>query len=317
MTAVYIIIGINTLFALFFYLMGLANSRSEMKFIAGVMLLTPPVGVICYIGQYLIRTLSFKPKQIPLDEVGFDKSRRDRLSEPDVEAEMQAVPLEELFLISSDADKRKGILTELKKESAINYGAVAKALDIDDPESSHYAAAALANAKAEFENELRDFDNRYTREPKNEKLCREYAARVRDFLDSGILAGVELKRYHYLNINLLSSIKKNEKPLEPEDYGFIVKSAFYNKEFGMAEEWALEGHEAKQLEMSYLNLLKIYYDTGRNTDFFATLLSLKQSDVELSETGLNLVRFFAAARKTLVPMPIEPIEKESKDVTNI
>jgi hypothetical protein len=295
-----VLISINTLVAIFFLIKGLVTKQTELILMGLVMLLTPPIGVLCYVGQYLIRTLSRKPKMIPLDEIGFDKTRHERITEPDVEAEMNAVPLEELFLISTDADKRKGLLTELKKESAINYGAVAKALDNDDPESSHYAAAALANAKAEFENELRDFDNRYGLDQKNDKLCREYAKRVRDFLDSGILAGVELKRYHFLNMNLLSSIKQNDKPLFPEDYNFIVKSAFYNKEYDLAEKWALEGHEKKKLEVSFLNLLKVYYDTGRSSDFFNTLDELKKSDVELSEEGLNIVRFFVRPRKVEV-----------------
>jgi len=120
MTAVIIILSINTNIALFFLIKGFVTSSPDLKIMGIVMFLTPPVGVVCYIGQYFIRRFSRKPKEIALDEVGFDKTRRERVSEPDIEAEMQAVPLEELFLISADADKRKGILTELKKESAIN-----------------------------------------------------------------------------------------------------------------------------------------------------------------------------------------------------
>jgi hypothetical protein len=297
MTAVWVVMLVNAIFALFFLIRAFIRKNSEQKLIALVIFFTPLVGLVCYVGQYLIRNLSRRPKEIPLDEVGFDRSVHERLAEPDVEAEMQAVPLEELFLVSADVDKRKGLLTELKKESAINYGAVAKALDIEDPESSHYAAAALANAKAEFENELRDFDNRYHREPDNVKLIREYAAKVRGLLASGILAGVELKRYHYLNMNLLQAIKNRGKKMIAEDYEFIVKSAFFNKEYGMAEEWAVEGHQMKPTEDTYLNLLRIYYDTGRTADFIATMDELKQSDVDLSEKGLNLVRFYARSER--------------------
>lgn len=297
MTVVWIVLLVNTIFAFCFFVKAFIRSNSEEKIMAAVILFTPLVGLVCYVGQYLIRNLSRRPKQIPLDEVGFDRSLHERLAEPDVEAEMQVVPLEELFLVSTDADKRKGLLTELKKESAINYGAVSKALDIDDPESSHYAAAALANAKAEFENELRSFDNRYHRETDNVKLIREYAAKVRDLLNSGILAGVELKRYHYLNMNLLQAIKNRGKRMIAEDYEWIVKSAFFNKEYGIAEEWALEGHQQKPSEDTYLNLLRIYYDTGRTADFIAMMDELKQSDVELSEKGLNLVRFYVRSEK--------------------
>ncbi|MCL2254479.1 MAG: hypothetical protein FWC09_08550, partial [Lachnospiraceae bacterium] len=253
---------------------------------------TPPVGVICHIGQYLIRTLSRKPKEIPLDEVGFSKERHGRLIEPDKETEMQKVPLEELFLISTDVEKRKHLLNELKKETAINYGTITKALDNEDPESAHYAAAALANVKAEYENELRDYDNRYNRNNENTKLCREYAGRTRDFLDSGILTGIELKRYNYLIINLLSGIPQNGGTLNNDDYVSIVKSAIFNGEYEIAKKWALECHELLPSEISFLHLLKIYYDTGLTENFFSILDDLKKSEVSLTEEGLNLVRYF-------------------------
>ena len=286
-TLIYLLIA-NSLISLFFLIFAIIKSDKELMINSLIMLLTPPVGVVCYIGQYLVRKLSRKPKEIPLDEVGFLKDRHDRIIEPDVESEMQAVHLEELFLVSANADKRKRLLNELKKESTINYGAISKALDNEDPESAHYAAAALANAKSEFENELRDYDNLYNRDKENTKLCRDYANRVKDFLDSGILTGIELKRYNYLICNLLTTLPQHTA----HDYDLIVTSAIFNNEYEIAGKWALEFHHNETCEKSYLHLLKIYYETGLKENFRTLLAELKKSDIDLSEEGLNLVRFY-------------------------
>ena len=289
---VIIIVIVHSLISILFMIKAYAARESELKLMSVVMFLTPPIGVIVQTGQYLIRKLSRKPQEIPLGEVGFDKGRRGRLIEPDVEAEMQAVPLEELFLISTDADKRKHLLGELKKEKLVNFGTISKALDNKDPESAHYAAAALASAKADFENELREFDNKYNRKKEDEKLCREYAGRVRAFLDSGILTNIELKRYHYLVINLLTGIPGNGGILCHDDYNDIVKSALFNQEYEVAKKWALECQSVSASETSFLNLLTIYYDTGLKEEFKKTLDDLKNSDFDLTEDGLDLVRFF-------------------------
>jgi hypothetical protein len=289
---VIIIVIVHSLISVLFMIKAYASRVSELKMMSAVMFLTPPVGVFVHIGQYLVRKLSRKPQEIPLGEVSFDKGRRGRLVEPDVEAEMQAVPLEELFLISTHADKRKHLLGELKKESSVNFGTIAKALDNEDPESAHYAAAALASAKADFENELREFDNQYNRKKEDEKLCRDYAGRVRAFLDSGILTGIELKRYHYLIINLLTAIPGNGGSLGHDDYDKIVKSALFNNEYEVAKKWALECQAENASETSYLNLLTVYYNTGLKEEFKKTLDDLKNSDFDLTEDGLDLVRFF-------------------------
>jgi len=292
MTTVMLILVINSLSSLFIMVYAFIRSNPELKINALIIFLTPPVGLITYTGQYLMRQFSRKSKVIPLGEVGFMKERNSRIIEPDVESETQAVPLEELFLVSANADKRKRLLNELKKESAINYGAVSKALDNDDPESAHYAAAALANAKSEYENELRDYDNRYNQNKENDILCREYAYRVKDFLDSGILSGIEFKRYHYQIINLLTTIPQYGYRLLPRDYDLIVSSALFNHEYETAGLWAQEFLNTQASETSYLHLLRIYYDTGLKDKFFALLDDLKHSEIELTEEGINLVRFF-------------------------
>ena len=302
---VIIIIIVHSLLSILFMIKAYASRVSELKLMSIVMFLTPPIGIFVHIGQYLVRKLSRKPQEIPLGEVSFDKGRRGRLVEPDVEAEMQAVPLEELFLISTHTDKRKHLLNELKKESSVNFGTISKALDNEDPESAHYAAAALASAKADFENELREFDNQYNRKKDDEKLCREYAGRVRAFIDSGILTGIELKRYHYLIINLLTAIPGNGGSLGHDDYDYVVKSALFNNEYEVAKKWALECQTANASEASYLNLLTIYYNTGLKEEFKKTLDDLKNSDFDLTEDGLDLVRFFIKpdSMKSLSKMP--------------
>jgi hypothetical protein len=211
---------------------------------------------------------------------------------PNVEAEIQAAPLEEILLVSTTADKRKLLLAELKKDYIKNYTAIAKAFDNEDHETSHYAAAAVTNAKSGFENDIREFDSRYHRDQDNLDLVRAYSDYVLSYLRCGILDRMEMKKYSYLYINLMAAVKTPETFMTEHDYGNIVGETIYVGDYQAAQRWAETALNAVESESSYLGLLKVYYHTGRSNEFFELLERLKKSDVALSHEGLELVRFF-------------------------
>jgi hypothetical protein len=187
---------------------------------------------------------------------------------PDVHAELQAAPLEEVLLVSPPPDKRRLLLAELKKEHIANYSAIAKAFDNEDSEVAHYAAAAVASAKSEFENDIREFDGKYHRDKDNPALIRAYADYVLSYLQCGILSRLEMRKYSYLYLNLLDNFPKNQ-----DDYQNLVAQAINVKDYRIALRHA-------EASGSPLNLLKVYYYTGRREEFFKTLEALEDSELK-------------------------------------
>jgi len=178
---------------------------------------------------------------------------------PDVEAELQTAPLEEVLLVSAPSDKRRLLLAELKKDYIRNYSAIAKALGNEDSEVSHYAAASIANAKSEFENDIREFDGKYHRDADNPGLIRAYSDYVLSYLRCGILSKMEARKYSYLYLSLLDAVPKT-----PDDYRNLVDEAvsigYYRTALRHAED-----------SSDNLNLLKVYYCTGRGKEFLELL----------------------------------------------
>jgi hypothetical protein len=178
---------------------------------------------------------------------------------PDMQAELQAAPLEEALLVSPASDKRRLLLSELKKDYIRNYRAIAKALGNEDPETAHYAAAAIANAKSQFENDIREFDGKYHRDRNNPALVRAYSDYVLGYLRCGILSKMEARKYSYLYLGLLDAVPKTE-----DDYVSLVDEAVSVGDYQTALRHAEDSK-------SNLNLLKVYYCTGRGKEFLKLL----------------------------------------------
>lgn len=289
---VILIISMSTLISVVYLIVAFINKSIEMKINGVIMLFSPPAGLVYYFGQFMIQLLSRKDREMQLDDIGFSKERHNRVSSPDIELEMQTMPLEEILLVSDNSEKRRYLLSELKKEYIINYGTIVKALDNDDPEVSHYAASAITSAKAEFENDIRDFDNRYNRNKGDLELIRHYADYVYSYIKSGILDPMEIRKYSFLFINILTGVESPEKFLTELDYTNIVNESIIVNDFTIAEHWADFAHKLFENESTYMNLLKIYYYTNRTEQMLKTLDDMKKTDLLLSYEGLSLVRFF-------------------------
>jgi hypothetical protein len=297
------IIAANTVICACYLAVAFWKKSPQMKISGFIMLLTPPAGAIYFLGQYILMIIWSRENQIQLEDISFSKERRSRVLSPDEESEIQSAPLEEVFLVSTSADRRKKLLFELKKESIATYAAIKKAYDNDDPETSHYAASAISSVKTEFQNKIREFDSQYARDSQNTGLIREYSDHVLEFFKSDTLEDMEMKKYSFLYLNLMTPMDNAPGFLTGDDYVNIVNEAISVGEYGTAEYWAELSFAAEESERNYLSLLKVYYCISRPDKFFLTLGKLKKSDVLLSERGLALVRFFGFPP---TPPPIPP-----------
>jgi len=264
----------------------------EMKLAAFAMLFAPPAGLIYFFGQFIVRKMSKRMRDLQMEDIGFSKERHHRVMSPDVERETQAIPLEEAFLVSDDKDKRKRLLFELKKDHISNFKMITKGLDNDDRETSHYAAAAITSAKADYDNDIREFDSKYNKDVDDLNVVRDYADYVYSYIKSDVLDPMEIKKYSYLYLDLLTNVKRPDDILTAQDYTNIVSQAIVLNEFYVAERWAQLSHEKYSDESSYLNLLRVYYYTNRAEMFSKTLDEMRSSDIPLTSEGVALVRFF-------------------------
>jgi hypothetical protein len=256
------------------------------------MLMCPFAGVIYYVGYFFAYKILDTGEESDFSDLSPSKDRHNRILRPDVEEEIHsAIPLEEVFIVSTDSEKRRRLLEELKKDSIDNYSTIIKAFDNDDHETVHYAAAAVTNARAMFERDIREMDVQ-NQKCQNPVVTRDYAYYVLKYVNSGILDPIEIKEFRYLFIKIMVELENMGISLTDGDYANIVNQAILAEDLISAEKWAKQSYEGKYSETSFLNLLKVHYYMNDSARFFETLDALKKADVSLSREGLSLVQFF-------------------------
>ena len=159
---VYITMAISTIISMLYLIWAFAK-RSKHRIIIGFcMIISPLVGPLFFSGTFVMTALMRKEKDIQQNIVNFSKERHLKVSAPDVSQELTIVPLEESFMVSPLEERRRHLLDVLKKSNSSNYTVMLKGLDNEDTETVHYAASTISKAKENFENNIRQFDLRYS-----------------------------------------------------------------------------------------------------------------------------------------------------------
>ena len=114
-----------------------------------VMLLCPVVGVLFFSAAWVkVRFFSFG--NLDLSDVEFGKKKSKIRVKADEERERNIVPIEESILVSDTEKMRANMINVLLGATDDSLSSIALALNSDDSEVAHYAAAMLQNKLDEF-----------------------------------------------------------------------------------------------------------------------------------------------------------------------
>jgi len=124
-----------------------------------------------------------------------DKNRVDYIEGIDFEKEINIVPLEDSLIFNEDKIKRSYLIHILKKDFVSHIKGLKKALENDDTETSHYAAAALMEIKNQFELMIQSAGKRYERDKDDVSVLQEYIDILKKYLNSDVPDKVDYFRY--------------------------------------------------------------------------------------------------------------------------
>ncbi|MCM1159779.1 MAG: hypothetical protein NC412_01015 [Roseburia sp.] len=295
-TFIFLIIIINTLIAvLYMAVMGI-KTRLPYVFQRGmVMILCPVTGLFCYFFSFLLGLL-FRNKEVDYENLSMDKTKKEFLENVDREREMEVLPLEEVLTVSVAKDRRRAMLNMLKMDVSEKLNLVRKAVENEDSETSHYAAAALTDIFNKFTLQLNELQVKYDDDRSNQQTNVEFLDAVLRILNSGGLIGVEEAKYDYMYINLLENLEKFHPDAITESYyAMMVRALEKVGRTKDAEDWAERSLQRQpDSEQSYLNVMYIKYVLGKEEEFDEVLRKLTKSSVSLSQKGLDIVRFWLA-----------------------
>lgn len=291
---IYQIILVNTalvvLYLIFFTLLGKFRPAICKSI---VMLLTPPFGVICFFVNFII-SLFDRKSDIDYLELTFSKEKKEFAKQTDYETEKEFVPLEEALIISDVQDKRRALLNVLKADVSNNMKSLVKALDNEDAETAHYAAAALMDILQKYSKKLSSLSVKYQENPEDADINREYADTTYEYISSGVLGEIEVKKYSHLYVDLIDNLNKYHPDLlDTEQYKNVVDCLLIIGRYDDADKWAnLSIERQPNIEQSYLNSLNVKYKTEQWDDFKEVMQKMLKSGAQLSEKGIGVIRFW-------------------------
>ncbi len=293
-STIWLILTTNFMIALFYMIIMYVKTKKSYVFIRGIiMILCPVTALACYFFSYM-QDMIFKKQEVDYANLSMDKTKKEFELGIDKEAEMKMLPMEEVLTVSTTKDRREAMINLLKTDVSDRLGLIRKAVENEDPETVHYAASALTDIFGKFTGEVNHLQAAYDSDRSNREINEEYIDVVLRILGSGALFGVEEMTYLYIYTGLMENLMKHHpKAVNGEQCAMMVKALYKEGKSAEAERWAeLSLEKWPDEEQSYLNVLYIKYNLGKEEEFYRYLKELTGSGIALSRKGLDIVRFW-------------------------
>lgn len=260
-----------------------------------IMVLCPVIAPLFFVLTHLLYLTIFR-FQVDLEDVIFDKSRVKTLEKADEERERNVIPVEEALAVSDEKNLRMAMMNIIKGDMDESLPSLVLALDSDDSESAHYAAAILSNKLNEFRigahKQYRKMKEEETGSTENEEALIIY---MKDFLKQRVFMELEQNRFVRMMEEAMERLYgKDASKLSPEWCESLCMCLLDGREFEKMEKWCQRMEEQYPNELyTYTCRLKFYFTVKNREAFFETLNALKNSDIIIDSETLEMIRVFS------------------------
>lgn len=225
-------------------------------------------------------------------------TRRDsigRMEEhPDVEEELNVVPVEDAMAVNENREKRALLLRQLRKDIGENYRPLLAAEQDEDSESVHYVAAARMEVHRRLDQEWLACSKAYEEDRGDAEKWQAASGALRKLIESQVLSGREQEMYRKKYCALAErQAQEDEGLLSDEDYGSWLEYLIETGQIRKAEGLWEEKRERLRSEACYMNMARMYYGRREKDRFDACVAALrKDRRVRLSAQGLETLRYW-------------------------
>lgn len=289
---------INTVVAVLYLIFTLLFRRKRvrsywMRFC--IMLFCPVAGIGYFFLSWIMFHVVFH-KPVDLSDVVFSKDRIESISKANEEEERNLVSVEEAIAVTNQEDLRTLMLNVIRRDSAASLSSIALALNSEDSETSHYAAAVLQQALSGFRSNVqRDYQMLLEAEEKDAEVICAILDYMNTTLEKRVFTDVEQKHF----VLMMDEIGQFLYDGEPKDAPCrtleqLALRLMEIEEYEKSEVWCtrMAGRYPDELA-AFTCRLRLYYATHDQAAFFRTLEELKASDVLLDQETLALVRLYS------------------------
>ncbi|ANF94920.1 hypothetical protein [Paenibacillus bovis] len=211
----------------------------------------------------------------------------------DVRKESNLVPLEEALLVNDHTSRRRLMLDFLKDDPGAMMPLLEQAVSNEDTETSHYAVTAVVEIKRKLTLSIQHYSVRYEQGDRSVAMLGEYAEAIRQYMHSGFMDRPTRRTYLSTYARLLGELIEAGGGDE-QVFNAKIHSEMELERPDLALQYEQKFREAHtDSEQPYLTALQLYYDLQMKEAFFQTLQALKQSNIKVSNTGLNVIRYWS------------------------
>lgn len=267
--------------------------RKEGVGAAVFFLFLPGLGFVIYFLPLLARHL-FGEERYDRESLIHRNSIARMEEHPNIEEELNVVPVEDAMAVNENREKRALLLRQLKKDIGENYRPLLAAERDEDSESVHYVAAARMEVYRQLQQEWLENRQAYEEDRKDagkwEAVCRS----LRKLIDSQVLSGREQRMYQKKYCTLArQQFAEDDAFLSDLDYETWLVYLIETERFQEAERLWEHKRERLRSEGSYMKMAEMYFVQKDRDKFSECIAELKRDrQVRLSAQGLERLRYW-------------------------
>jgi hypothetical protein len=280
----YYILSLVYLVAIFFY-------RRNGLILQAIILVSCP-----FLSIFIIYSIFKKPKDAnDLPEWLLRREQYDDkvLLSPDIQTETNVIPFSDALILNDNRTKRKLLIDLLKGQFHNNIDALESALQSDDSETSHYAAAAVQHTKKELINQMKSIEAQLNDEEEEYDLLSIYRDTLKQYIRIEFLDKQTRKKYMYSYLQTLTKLIQRESLRDPKNFIEKIDTAIALDEHSVARETADQFLSSfPQEEDAYFSSMKVHFQMQNVTEFKQIMNQLRLTDIKLSPNRLSQLRFW-------------------------
>lgn len=264
-----------------------------------VMILCPVIVPLFFFMGHLFYLFVFW-REANLTDVVFSKKRVKTNRKADEEVERNIIPLEEAILVNEKKDLRTVLMNVMSKDIRNSLASITLALESEDSETSHYAAAVLSDELNKFRIYVQKILLKIQEEDDTQTDCEEMLI---DYMDNILKQHIFSEHEQRKFVNSMAETaellyEKDAVRLTLERREAVCLRLLELKDYEGCEKWCLRLAERYPEELpAFTCKLKLYFAKQDREAFFDTLAALKRSDVVIDSETLELIRIFSVRRQ--------------------
>ena len=289
------ILILNALGAVILYFYDLARDKGKIANVHFLVVFAAPVvGGLFLLGTYLFEKVFSEKQALSYADISFDATRHKKKMKSNFIEEVDILPLEEAFAVSNKSDRRRALLTTLKRDFKKNISTVQLALDNEDSETSHYAASVILTTTTDYLNLLYKYKEEFDNAGREPGPARNYLDCLVEFINSNILNSVDRKKYTRILIDVMEWLFVNFiDEVTEDDFVLAIELLTGDSSFEEAAKWSRRGvRQFPESDAVYYSTMKMNYTFGNNEGFRQILKQVMNSSINVSNQTLETIRFF-------------------------